>query len=254
MSTHSYNDGLRSGGRRPRLYLARGGEVCKFDGRNLPGYCAVVTAQYHKNGKWSSTAYALDLAAGVRPLEFLSPLHGTWGDDLASWGEVAERLCLPVEVAQAVVRAEYPRTGERLDQLEAFAVAAEVQGEAAETVIVSFGAPTCRASRDGYWSQPKSAQASDGTTVTIRPGGLGVDQARTQAEAWGQRCGHAADAPEVARFLAELLTRVGWDNPEVVAPKGAKVLAARHKPGMHGGYWTIEVVVPVRPIPSGDPT
>lgn len=126
MNTHRYNDGLRSGGRRPRLYLAKGSEVRKFGGENIPDYCAVVTAQYQKNGKWSNTDYTLDLAPGVRALEFLSPLHGTWGDDLSSWGEVAEHLGLPVEVAQTIVRAEYPKTGERLDQLEAFAVAVAV--------------------------------------------------------------------------------------------------------------------------------
>lgn len=214
MNTCKYNDGLCDGGRRPRLYLVKGGEVRKFGKENIPGFCAVITAQYQKNGKWSNTDYTLDLAHGVRALEFLSPLHGTWGDDLSSWGEVAERLALPVEVCQMIVRAEYPKTGERLDQLEAFAVAvaAEQQGAVTETVIVSFGSPSHRAIREGYWSQCKTAQTTDGRTVTVQPG---------QGE-------YGPD----------------WYKAEAVAPDGAKVLASRHKPGMHGGYWTLEVAVP----------
>lgn len=218
MNTHKYNDGLCPGGRRPRLYLAKGGDVRKFIGEHIPEFCAVATAKYQKNGKWSNTDYTLDLAPGVRMLKFLSPLHGTWGDNLSSWGEVAEHLGLPVEVAQNIVRAEYPLTGERLDQLEAFAVAAEQQGAATETVIVSFGSPTNRAIREGYWSQPKTAQTTDGRTVTVQPG---------QGE-------YGPD----------------WYKAEAVAPEGAKVLSSRHKPGMHGGYWTVEVAVPV-PLPQG---
>jgi len=210
---YSYNDGLRPGGRRPRLYLAKGGEVKKFLGENIPGYCAIVTAQYEKNGKWSNTTYQLDLAPGVRPLYFLSPMHGTWGDDLGSWGEVAETLGLPVDVAQAIIRAEYPKTAERLDKLEDFALAVEAQGNATETVVISFGSPTNRAIREGYWSSPKSSQTSDGRKVTVEPskGEYGAD----------------------------------WYKPVVVEPEGAKVISVRHSPGMHGGYWTIEVAVSI---------
>ena len=207
---HEYNDGLFPGGRRPRLYLSKAGEVRKFAGKNIPDYCAVVTARYVKNGKWSNTDYTLDLAPGVRAMEFLSPLHGTWGDDLSSWGVVAERLCLPVDVAQDITRAEYPKTAERLDRLEAFATGIEQQGATTETVVVSFGSPTNRDVSEGYWSQPKTAWATDGRTVVVKPG-EGDD----------------------------------WCKAEAVAPDGAKVLSSRHKPGMHGGYWTIEVAVPV---------
>jgi hypothetical protein len=210
---YNYNDGLHSAGRHPRLYLAKGGEVVKFAGANIPGFCAIATSRYQKNGKWSNTQYSLDLVPGVRPLSFLSPMHGTWGDDLGSWGEVAETLGLPVDVAQAIVRAEYPKTGERLDKLEEFALAVEVEGHATETVVISFGSPTNRAISEGYWEKPKSSQASDGRTVTIEPG----------------KGEYGSD----------------WGTPSVVEPEGAKVLSSRHKPGMHGGYWTVEVVVPI---------
>ena len=206
---YSYNDGLCAAGRRPRLYLAKGGEVCKFSGENIPGFCAITTSQYEKRGKWSNTTYQLDLVPGVRPLYFLSPMHGTWGDNLGSWGEVVETLGLPVDIAQETIRAEYKTTAERLDKLEEFALAVEAEGYETETVIISFGSPTNRAIREGYWSSPKSGQTSDGRKVVVKP-----------------------------------VTGFDWRNPVVIEPEGTKVLSSCHSPGMHGGYYTIEVVVP----------
>jgi hypothetical protein len=211
---YQYNDGLLPAGRRPRLYLAKGGEVVKFTGVNIAGFCAIATSQYEKSGKWSNTTYQLDLVPGVRPLHFVSPMHGVWGDNLGSWGEVAEKLGLPVDVAQTIVRNEYKDTSERLDKLEEFALTVEAQGNETETVVISFGSPTNRAIREGYWENPKSSQTSDGRTVTVQPskGEYGAD----------------------------------WSKPTVVEPDSAKIISSRHQPGMHGGYWTIEVAVPIQ--------
>lgn len=241
-----YNDGLCPGGRRPRLYLAKGGEVRKFAGENIPGFCAIAAQKYEKNGKWSSTTYQLELAPGVRPLEFLSPLHGTWGDGFTSWGEVAGELQLPIEVAQALVRAEYTKTGERLDKLEAFAASVEAAGGDTEVVVISFGSPTNRQAREGFWNSPKSARASDGTEVTVAPGTMPPEEATRRAEEWGRTCGYAPNSTEVSEFQARLASDVSWDFPRVLAPSGAKVLSSKAKPGMHGGYRTVEVAVPVR--------
>jgi hypothetical protein len=197
------------------LYLAKGGVAVKFAGENIPGYCAVVTARYEKNGKWSNTTYELDLAPGVRALHLLSPMHGTWGDNFGSWGEVAEYLQLPIEIAQQIVRAEYLNTGERLDRLEEFSLAQEEQGTDTEVVIISFGSPNNRAIREGYWEKPKTGFSADGSKeVTVLPG---------QDE-------HG---------------RPDWGKAVAIAPDGAKVISARHSPGSHGGYWTIEVVIPL---------
>lgn len=207
-----FNDGLCSGGRRPRLYLAKGGEVKKFVGEAIPGFCVIVTQRFERNGKWSNTDWSLSLAPGVRPLIFLSPLHGNWGDEFTSWGEVCQKLGLPIEVAQEVVRKEYPRTGERLDQAEAFAIASEEAGKSSETVIVSFGSPTNRQAQEGFWSSPKKGVTSDGREVIVRP---------SEGE-YGPN----------------------WSEPIVVAPEGATILSSRHRSGMKGGYYTVEVLVP----------
>ncbi|MCX6737008.1 MAG: hypothetical protein NTW73_02930 [Candidatus Parcubacteria bacterium] len=207
---YQYCDKLAPAGRYPCLYLAKGGEVKKFKGENISDFCCIATEQYSKNGKWSSTTYQLELSPGVRPLYFLSPMHGTWGDDLKSWGEVVEKLSLPVDVAKAIIGTEFKTTANRLDKLEEFALATETEEVTTETVIISFGSPSNRAIREGYWEEPKSSQTSNGQTVTVAPG---VD----------------AD----------------WGNPSVVEPEGAKVISSRHVPGMHGGYWTVEVIVPI---------
>jgi hypothetical protein len=202
---YQFNDGICPGGRRPRLYLAKGGEVVKFKGHEIDGYCAVATAQYKQAGKWSSTTYQLAFVPGVRPLYFLSPMHGAWGDNLGSWGEVVEALGLPIEIARRVVRAEYKATAERLDKLEAFGA----ETEADEMVVVSFGSPTNRATQEGYWAAEKRGHTSGGREVIVAPGKGG-----------------------------------DWLNPTVIEPEGAKVISSRHTPGRHGGYYSVEVVVP----------
>ena len=129
---------------------------------------------------------------------------------------MAETLGLPVDIAQAVIRAEYKATAERLDKLEEFVLAVEAEGHETETVVISFGSPTNRAIREGYWDSPKSGQTSEGRKVTVEPGN-GVD----------------------------------WNNPVVIEPEGTKVLSARHSPGMHGGYYAIEVAVPTATPSAG---
>jgi len=242
---YDYNDGLLPAGRWPRLYLAKGAEVMKFAGSNIPGFCAIATSRYQKNGKWSNMTYQLDLVPGVRALYFVSPMHGTWGDNLGSWGEVAEKLGLPVDVAQAIIRGEYKETSDRLDKLEEFSLAVEAGGASTETVVISFGSPTNRSISEGYWEKPKSSHTSDGRMVTVIPGAMLADEADRRALDWGEKCGYAVDSSEVIRFREELTTRVGWDYPTIVEPEGAKVISSKHRPGMHGGYWTIEVVVQI---------
>lgn len=206
--TFEYNDGLCPGGRRPRLYLAKGSQVFKFVGMAISNVCAIAAQEYKKNGKWSNTTYKLEMAVGVRPLYFLSPMHGTWGQTLPSWGGAATELGLPIEVARRVIGEEYPTTAERLDKVEQFILGSG--SVEAEVVVVSFGSPTNRQAADGFWDSQHRGRTADGRDVVVAPG-PGQD----------------------------------WDSPLVVEPPGARVLSSRHSPGMHGGYRTIEVGVPL---------
>ncbi len=204
-----YNDGLCPGGRRPRLYLAKGGQVMKFVGENIPGFCAIAAQEYAKNGKWSNVVFDLTLAPGVRGLEFLSPMHGCWGDDLSSWGEVMERLALPLEAAQQIVRAEYPRTAERLDNAEAFAAQCEAAGTDAVELILAGGSPNNRAIAAGYWTAPLAVRLPDGTEVT-----LSASDRRESAEKWTS------------------------SDPRV------RVIGNDTRPGMHGGSFALRCMAP----------
>lgn len=120
MANYNYDNGLRSGGRRPRLWFARGEEVLKFSGKTETGWYAVTREEYIKNGKWSKTEYVLLLADGVRAIELLSPLHGTWGQDLSSWGEVSKKLGISLINARKIVRDAYPPQALKFDEIESF--------------------------------------------------------------------------------------------------------------------------------------
>lgn len=198
-NTTSFTNGLLPGGRRPRLYLAKGAQAIKFEGDNIPGWCVIAHSRYEKNGKWSCTDYTLTLSPGVRALHFVSPLHGVWGAGFTSWGELAASLGIPVEVAQEVVRKEYTTTAQRLDQIEAFSLEVEASGQTAETVVIVVSRPHDTTSATG--------RTCDGRIVTIAPN------------------------PD-------------WYTPTVVSPEGCKIVSSGHKPGMKGGYYNVEVVVP----------
>lgn len=204
---YTFNDGLLPGSRRPRLYLAKAGEAVKFEGSSIDGYCQVVKSIYIKAGKWSNNDYELTLAPGVRPIRLYSPLHGLWGDDLASWGEVVGTLGLPIATCRAIVTAEYPKTAERLDAIEAFEAQHEDAHEDAERIVVSFGGPTRRQRAEGFWEQPKTGYGSGNREVVVAPGAS------------------------------------GWASPVVVSPEGAKIVGVRHTPGHGGGYYDVEVMV-----------
>ena len=209
MLSVNYNDGLRHAGRTPRLYLTNGEVAHKFLGDNLPGCVTIATEKFTKNGKWSNTDYLLHLSPGFRALSFLSPLHGVWGDDLGSWAEVATKLQLPLPLAQEIIRHEYPKTAARLDAVEVFA--AEVGKTALENVVVSFGSPTNREIKAGWWNEPKSALSADGQTkVVIQP--------------------HPVR---------------GWNEPSVVQPESARIVNIVDYPVMHGGSFAITVAVPI---------
>lgn len=219
MTELSYNDGLCHGGVRPRLWLVRGNEAVKFAGEPVKGFANVSSSKYVKNGKWSHTIFQLSLTPGVRPIHLLSPMHGIWGDKLPSWSACAAELQTGLDLAKTIVRREYPRTAERLDAVEAFEAEASASCVETETVVIAFGSPTRRQMDAGFWTLPQTRQASDGSDVVVAP---------------GRAAGESEDVEP------------SWSRPVVVAPEGAKVVGSRHSPGMKGGTWEVEVIVPLR--------
>lgn len=115
-----YNDKLRAGSRRPRLYLIRDGVGTKFAGSTIPDLVCVLSGVYTKSGKWSGTEYQLLIPDGVVPLLLLSPLHGTYGDSATSWEALAESMDLPVAECERIIREEYKSTASRLDEVRRF--------------------------------------------------------------------------------------------------------------------------------------
>jgi hypothetical protein len=204
---YKYEDGLKPGGRRPRLWLAKGAEVVKFSGKSIPGFCQIAKEIYEPAGKWSRTFYTLLLAPSVVPLYFLSPLHGVWGEDLDSWDEVADTLNLPVEVCMEIVKAEYPDTAKRLDEIEAFADASDTD---VEIVSCFVRTPSRRRNTPQYWAEEKEFFGRDGTRIILR----------------------SADG-----------TQDGWDNPVLVEPSDAQIVRVEYL----GGYKPcrkIDVILP----------
>lgn len=205
---YTYNDGRQPGGRRPRLWLAKGGVARKFTGDDVPGFAIVASHEFTANGKWSNTTYRLLLAAGVTPVYMISPLHGIWGQDFLSWGEAAAELGISEALARQIVASEYPDTAARLDKVEAeFARQAEAAPEP-EVVFIHFGTPTNRMIQEGFW-ESKEGKTTDGRLVRI-----------------------VRDASE------------GWYKPRAVEPEGAEVVGVKHHPGHHGGWYEVQVLVP----------
>lgn len=208
MKTISFNDGMRSGSVTPRLYLVKGLEFRKFEGLSIPGFCAVKTSNYTKNGKWSNTSYEIVLPPAVKEFHMCSPMHGIYGERYGSWGELIAAEGIPYEVAKAIVETEYPRTAKRLNEIEEFVMGLE-EGVGTETVVISFGSPTNRQISEGWWESEKTGYTEGGMEVVIIPS-----------------------------------SEEGWKKCIVATPSGAKVTDVRTSPGMHGGYVTVTVEVP----------
>jgi len=155
-----------------------------FKGSSIPGKVAVVASRYHKNGKWSNTTYQLVLAPGVRFLSglmgwnngsFYEGLSSATGMQLHSWADVANALGVTVPEAMAFMKEFAPRSARHFDEIDAALVsldeadgADDASADIAELAI-SFGNPTNRAIREGYWSRPISIVDKEGVEIDTIP-------------------------------------------------------------------------------------
>ena len=220
MENITWSDGIGSRGRNPFLLFVKGDEVIVFHGQNIPGVVVVRGTDYTKNGKWSHTTYRLELASGIRHIAERDGWEtGRFVEGLASavgcktpdtWADTATALGVSVPSAMELLRSWRPKAAEKLDEVEqSLAALEEVSEQETDSVIVtvSFGSPSNRAIREGYWESPKGI-----------PGYVAEIRLKDSSTGWTE------------------------GNIEVLGISGT-VLSVKHSAGMHGGYYAVSVAV-----------
>ena len=214
-----WSDQIGSRERSPFLLLIKGDEVIPFNGSDIPGVAAIRGTDYEKAGKWSHTTYRLVLGKGVRYVEgrngwetgrFVEGLGDAIGCETPdTWAEVAEVLGVSVPSAMEFLQSWRPKAAQALDKVEEALFDLEDVDEDVDTVTVtvSFGSPTRREAREGYWNLPKEIP---GYEAEIRKTDLDGD----------------------------------WDkgNIDVVGISGT-VLSVKYASGHGGGYYAVTVAV-----------
>lgn len=206
------------------------GTVSPWNGESITGVVAVTSSEFTRSGKWSHTTFRAQMRAGVR----LVTGHDGWNSGsfaeglqaalrlerpIVTWMDMANALGVSVQVAQEFLRSWRPKAAERIDEaemaLDAVDAASEDAGGDVETVTFSFGSPTRRQAREGFWTAPKSVPGYDGVTVELI----------------------TADENPV-------VTSSQWtvENVRVVGAEG-KVLSITRSSGTGGGYVSITVAV-----------
>ena len=219
MRNITWNDKPLSRQREAWLLLIHDDTVYPFEGRDIPGVCAVVSKVFHKDGKWSNTTYNLAIDDEVMEVSgyddfnsgrFVDGLRKSVGyeDHIYTWGHLSDALDVTVSSAMRFLRAWRPTAAERIDSVEA---GMDSIGVVIDPTIlrISFGGPTNREIREGYWTKPI----------------IFFD----------------VDANEIAR-----LTPDPTDHTIEWTLTGADVvlLDFRHDSGYHGGYITVVVTGP----------
>lgn len=205
MKNVSWNDGLGSAGRTPKLSFVLKGEIHPFAGQNIPGVVTVLATKYEKNGKWSNTTYTLAIADDAGVWDQVAPMHqGTW-DGQATLEEALARFVqttgkiVAMAVFEKYMASAYPKALERMKQT---AQALGGMTSDVEVIEYSFGSPTNRAISEGYWSSPKQSPLGE---ISLKGDGN-----------W--QTAQASD---------------------IICPPGVVVTQVRRSPGMHGGYVSV---------------
>ncbi len=179
-----WSDQLGSRSRRAWLLFVKDGKVYPFKGEGIPGVVAVRGSSYRRNGKWSHTTYRLEVAQGARHISGKEGWEtGRFAEGLASatgmravdlWVEMANALGVTVPAAQEFLRAWRPKAAEHIDAAEAaleeLDEAAEKSGsDGATEAAISFGSPTNRVMRAGFWDWPVTVTLNGETVGTVSP-------------------------------------------------------------------------------------
>lgn len=221
MKDITWSDQIGSRGRGAWLLFVRGDEIIPFGGQNIPGVVVVRGTDYEQAGKWSHTTYRLQLADGIREIAGRSGWEtGTFVEGLGSavgcttpdtWADTAKALGVSVPSTMEFLRSWRPKAAAKFDEVEQSLADLEEASSQQETdsviVTVSFGSPSNRAIREGYWESPKGI-----------PGHNAEIRLKDRSRGWAE------------------------GNIEVVGVSGT-VLSVKHSSGMHGGYYAVSVAV-----------
>lgn len=125
-----YSDGALTAGRPPEklfFFSPDGSEIHQFKGQPIPKVCAVKSSTYHKNGKWSHTAYRIVVSPGFSPCCLRVELHqeGVFSA-CGTFAEVAARLHrsgapanLPLRTVRAFLSVHFAAAHKRIEEAEA---------------------------------------------------------------------------------------------------------------------------------------
>lgn len=221
MKSIKWSNQIGSRDRSAWLLFVRGDEIIPFGGQDIPGVVVVRGTDYEKSGKWSHTTFRLQLADGIREIagrdgwetgRFVEGLGSAVGHATPdTWADTAKALGVSVPSAMEFLRSWRPKAAAKLDEVEQALANLEEASAQQETdsviVTVSFGSPSNRAIREGYWESPKGIS---GYNAEIR--------LKDREQGWNE------------------------GNIEVVGISGT-ILSVKHSAGMHGGYYAVSVAV-----------
>jgi len=177
MASLTWSDRMGHRNRGAWLLLIHANRVTVFSGASISGVVAVVSSGYTKNGKWSHTAYVLEVAPGVRTIAghdgwedgtFREGLAAATGKSTSRWTDFASALGISLDAAQDWLRGWRPKAASHYDDVEAaLGLVDEISPDGAEEISVSFGAPTRRSREEGFWDWPIVVTGSDGAVVAV---------------------------------------------------------------------------------------
>jgi hypothetical protein len=73
---YTFKDEVRTGGRKPTLWIINRGKIHEFAGKMISGVAEVRDAKFEVEGDRSSTEYQIELVKGAVPCLLLASMHG----------------------------------------------------------------------------------------------------------------------------------------------------------------------------------
>lgn len=218
MNRIEWNDKQGNRDRDAWLILIREEDIVFFKGENIQKICVVIGSDKGE----SSNTYRIALAEGVKTIAGKNGWEtGTFLEGLGkatahptpdTWAEVAKCFGTSVPAAMRFLREWKPKEAYSLDETERALEALEASEDNTdvERVVVSFGSPTNRQIREGWWNAPKEISGYEAEIRLIDPEDREGD--------WS------------------------IDNIEVVGTTG-KVISVAYEKGARGGYYSVIVEV-----------